>query len=342
MSPEQARVLLVSELPLLKPELIGQLLVVTGLWPLLLRLVNRILANAVQAGADVAAVGAQLLERLQVGGPGVIDDISGTASRSFDVGKPKERARAVRATIEASTSLLTPQGAARFTDLGVFAEDETIPFGLLAGLWREKGGLDELETVQLTARLIELALVTSPESGTPGIALHDVVRDFLRGELGPAQLAKLHKTLLAAAAADLPAAIPILSTNGDLAYVAWWDLGADRYLWDHLIEHLRDAGLSTTADVVAGDLRWVGARLQRYGPAAPVADLSVVNNDRAARLRVALGRIAHLLAPTEPPEAVVDVLYSRVAEDREQAAAREPLAATRLAPFSTETCLDGT
>ena len=36
--------------------------------------------------------------------------------------KPLERAQAVRATIGASTSLLDPGDAERFTELGVFAE----------------------------------------------------------------------------------------------------------------------------------------------------------------------------------------------------------------------------
>ena len=69
------------------------------------------------------------------------------------------------------------------------------------------------------------------------------------------------------------------------------------------------------ADAVAGDLRWVGARLERFGPAAPAADLSAVGTPRAARLRAVLARTAHLLAPTEPARAVVDVLHSRVADD---------------------------
>ena len=54
------------------------------------------------------------------------------------------------------------------------------------------------------------------------------------------------------------------------------------------------------ADAVAGDLRWVGARLERFGPAAPAADLSAAGTPRAARLRAVLARTAHLLAPDRP------------------------------------------
>ena len=58
-----------------------------------------------------------------------------------------------------------------------------------------------------------------------------------------------------------------------------------------------------------------GLRVRESGPAAPAADLSLVGTPRAARLRAALARTAHLLAPTDPAQAVVDVLHSRLAGD---------------------------
>jgi WD40 repeat protein len=146
--------------------------------------------------------------------------------------------------------------------------------------------------------------------------LHDVVRDFLRAELGEQRLAGLNSMLLDMVAANLPAAGPPHSAAARPAGVAWWELSDDdRYLWDHLIEHFLDAGRPGDADAVAGDLRWVGARVQRFGPAAPAADLSAAGTPRAARLRAVLVRTAHLLAPTEPTGAVLDVLHSRVASD---------------------------
>ena len=189
MSAGQARRLLTAGLPPISPELAGELLAVTGRWPLLLRLVNKILVNTESTGADVSAAGAELLERLRVGGPAVIDELTGEASRGLQVGQPAERARAVRATIMASTSLLEPQDEQRFAELGVFAEDETIPFSLVARLWRASAGLDDLQVSQLCARLGELALVSAAAAGSGGLVLHDVVRDFLRGELGPPRLA---------------------------------------------------------------------------------------------------------------------------------------------------------
>ena len=316
MSPEQARALLTSGLPQLDPAVADGLLAVTGRWPLLLRLVNKVLANYAQVAADVSAQGAVLQQRLRAGGPAVVDDLLGDAGRGLDVGQPQQRAQAVRATIGASTSLLDRHDAERFAELGVFAEDEIIPFHLVAQLWRATAGLDDLRAAQVCNRLAQLALVSQAVGPGRGITLHDVVRDFLRAELGEQRLAGLNSMLLDMVAANLPAAGPPHSAAARPAGVAWWELSDDdRYLWDHLIEHFLDAGRPGDADAVAGDLRWVGARVQRFGPAAPAADLSAAGTPRAARLRAVLVRTAHLLAPTEPTGAVLDVLHSRVASD---------------------------
>ena len=222
----------------------------------------------------------------------------------------------MRATIGASTSVLDRHDAERFAELGVFAEDETVPFRLVAQLWQATAGLDNLQAAQVCKRLAQLALISQAAGPAGGIALHDVVRDFLRAEVGEQRLAGLTGMLLDAIAAALPAASPLDYEAACPVRVAWWELGhEDRYLWDHLIEHLRAAERYGEADAVAGDLRWVGARLERFGPAAPAADLSAAGTPRAARLRAVLARAAHLLAPAEPAGAVIDVLHSRVADD---------------------------
>ena len=325
MSDEQARMLLTSGLPPLDEAVVVGLLAVTGRWPLLLRLVNQVLADYAQVAVDVPAVSAQgavLLKRLTAGGPGKVDELRGDGGRELNVNQPGQRDRAVGATIEASTGLLDSQDVERFAELGVFAEDETVPFHLVARLWQATAGLDELRSAQVCKRLAQLALVSQVSGPAGGVALHDVIRDFLRvGEFPPAgpvkqRLAELNVLFLDAVAADLPAASPLDPAGGCPVRVAWWDLGhQNRYLWDHLIEHLLDAGWPGEAEAVAGDLRWVGARLERFGPTAPAADLAAARTPRAARLRGVLVRTAHLLAPTEPAGAVVDVLHSRVADD---------------------------
>ena len=318
MSPEQARALLTSGLPPLDPAVVNGLLKVTGQWPLLLGLVSKILVNYAKV-ADASAVSAQaeeLLQRLTAGGPAAIEEHLGEGGRGLDVSQPGDRERAVRATIEASTSLLEDQDAERFAELAVFARDKIIPFRLVALLWQATAELDRLQAGQVSHRLAQLALVSRASGPAGGVALHDVIRDFLRAELGQQRLAGLGALLLDKIAADVPAPNPPSPAAEGLVQTPWWDLDdQDQYLWNHLIEHMVDAGRPGDADAVACDLRWVAARLKRFGPAAPAADLAAAGTPRAARLRGVFTRTAHLLAPTEPVGAVVDILHSRVADD---------------------------
>ena len=198
----------------------------------------------------------------------------------------------------------------------MFAEDETIPFSLVARLWRATAGLDDLQAAQVCRRLAQLALVSQADGLDGGITLHDVVRDFLRAELGQQRLAGLNSLLLDAVAAALPAASPLdpaACGRREWRGGSWTTRTGTCGITSSSI--CCDAARPDEADAVASDLRWVGARLERFGPAAPAADLSAVGTPRAARLRAVLARTAHLLAPTEPAGAVVDILHSRVASD---------------------------
>jgi len=318
MSPDQARALLMTGPPSLDEAVVAGLLAVTGRWPLLLRLAGQILGAYAQVDADVSAISMQgrlLQERLSADGPAVIDEFA-VEIRGLDVSEPQERARAVRATMEASTGLLDGQDAERFNELGVFAEDETIPFSLLARLWGATAGVDKLRAAQVCKRLAQLALVSRASGPAEGIVLHDVIRDYVRAELGEERLAELNSALIEALATEVPATSQPDRTGGSSPIAAWWNLQSeDRYVWDHLIEHMQQAGRSAEADAVAGDLRWIAVRLEKFGPAAPVSDLAMAGTPRSDRLRRVLMRTAHLLAPTDPAGSLVDVLHSRVASD---------------------------
>jgi hypothetical protein len=63
-------------------------------------------------------------------------DWGGAQGATWDLNDPRLRSRAVKATIEAATTLLRPGGADRFAELGVFAEDELIPIPVVALLWQ--------------------------------------------------------------------------------------------------------------------------------------------------------------------------------------------------------------
>lgn len=320
VTAEQARLLLTTGLTPLPPRAVAELVAETGRWPLLLRLVNKVLVDQVKSNADLPRCAQDLLGLLRNSGALGIDGLTGASAQQLDVSDPFQRQRAVASTIEAGTGLLAPPERHRFAELAVFAEDETVPVELVGRLWSASGDMSLLETRALLARLGDLGLLTlatTPESGT--LTVHDVVRDFLIEEMGQDALVQVHRALLLELAADLsrvrPPAVD-LERVGDRTVVAWWQLDpSQRYVWEHLVEHLLAARLVDEADALASDLRWVGARLMMSGPAAPYADLALVDTERCARLRELLGKMAHLLTPTQPEHSLLDILHSRVAHD---------------------------
>ncbi|MEV1178566.1 NB-ARC domain-containing protein, partial [Nonomuraea sp. NPDC049784] len=330
MSVVQARAVLLADLPTLPPDVLDGLLAETGRWPLLLRLVNRILRDQVRLRTDSAVVGRELLAALRHDGVAQVDRLTGAAPQRLDVGDPRQRIGAVAATIEASRGLLAPPERARLAELAIFAEDEPVPAALVATLWQATGGIDRLTADAMCARLADLALVTLEPTDADGtVGMHDVLRDFLRGELGPATITDLHRRLLDKLAARLPAD----PDDPPRTTAAWWRLPEpDGYLWDHLVEHLCAAGATADAEALVTDLRWVAARLERSGPAAPLADLRHVDTPQTIRLRGLLGRAAHLLRATDPPRSCVDVLHSRMADDPDWGPQARMLAARRVGP----------
>ncbi|WDF42463.1 NB-ARC domain-containing protein [Streptomyces sp. T12] len=306
MSPAQARQVLTWNLPGLPEEVVQGLLGVTGRWALLLRQVNRLIAREVSTGVSAADAGQDLLWRLRQHGPTAPDD-PGTA---LDLDDPQQRAKAVRATVEAATTLLPPGGDQRFAELGVFAEDEAVPVSLAAQLWQATGALTAAEARQLCRTLDDLSLLTLNPADGGTVSLHDIIGDYLRRELGPARLAALHTTLVDTVEAGLPPADP-LAPSAPRPGAAWWTL-PDGYLSDHLIAHLLAAGRSAHAEAVAGDLRWVETRLHQRGPTAPWSDLDQIPTPTAASRARDLARISHFLTPVEPAHLLTAVLYNRL------------------------------
>ncbi|MFJ6940386.1 NB-ARC domain-containing protein [Streptomyces sp. NPDC101132] len=351
MSPAQARAVLTHGLPPLPPDTVTGLLHATGRWALLLRLTNRLIARRIATGGEPADVARAVLRALRDRGPAAVDGPAAPRGTPLDLDDPARRAQAVRATVEAATTLLPAGGARRLAELAVFAEDEAVPVPLVARLWAATDGLEEEAARTLCAQLEALSLVAlNPERGGR-ISLHDVLRDYLRSELGASELRVLHGLLVDTArdgaagpeADGVPAGAPGAATSGAAVGTAAvpqpaggarnrprpapWDL-PDGYLHDHLVEHLLGAGRTAGAEALAGDLRWVESRLLRRGPTAPWADLDRIPTASAAALARDITRVAHLLTPTEPAGALVQVLHSRLAPLPHwgpQVAAREPL-----------------
>jgi len=219
MSRQQALALLQAGLPPLPQDVAAALVVEAGRWPLLLRLAGTALAERVRLGADVNAAAGKLLATLRQGRKQEMGTPTAPAAQPLDVAVPDQRSRAVRATIEASTGLLSTGDRVRLAELAVFAEEEDIPVPLVVQLWQAAGGLDEMAARALCARLADLALL-SPAPGGGTVSVHDVIRDYLRDELEPARLAQLHRVLLDTTAKTLPAA----AAAGTGTVTAWWEL----------------------------------------------------------------------------------------------------------------------
>ncbi|MFF8963173.1 NB-ARC domain-containing protein [Streptomyces globisporus] len=306
MSPAQAKAVLTWNLPPLPDSTVSALLRVTGRWALLLRLTNRLIAEQCAGGADATATAERILHRLGDTGPAAVDDPNAT----WNLDDPRQRNQAVKASIEAATTLLPPGGPDRFTELGIFAEDESIPIPLIARLWQASRGLTEDRTRTLCRDLERLSLLTLDPADAGTISLHDVIRDYLRAELGTAGLARTNDLLVQTVAATLPAARPLAPTHPDPER-AWWHL-TDGYLLDHLIDHLLAADRTPLAEAVAGDLRWIETRLLQRGPTAPFSDLTRIDTPHTRALAHSLAQTAHLLTPTEPAHALTGVLHNRL------------------------------
>ena len=140
------------------------------------------------------------------------------------------------------------------------------------------------------------------------VALHDVIRIYLRHALGADRLRAVHAALVSVAAAALPDTDPMPGADPP-----WWSLPSDEtYLWPHLPSHLRDSGQGELDRPLATDLRWVTRKLELLGPSKIVADLAGTSHAKAASLLEVFGRTGHLLRETEPPQAVAQVLLSRL------------------------------
>ena len=183
----------------------------------------------------------------------------------------------------------------------------------------------------LCARLADLALLTPAPSDGGTVTMHDVIRDYLREELGAARLAQLHQILLDTAAEDLPAPPPAAGTG--------------------TVHRVVGAARAGTVPAGAPDRAHARRRADRRGrggrrrpavgrcPAASSrarpgrhADLALIGTPRAERLRRVLGQAAHLLAPTDPPHSLTDILYSRVSHDPDWGPQAHALPASRTQP----------
>ncbi|MEU2675152.1 NB-ARC domain-containing protein, partial [Streptomyces sp. NPDC007164] len=294
-----------------------ELLAESGRWPLLLRLLNRLIVRETSTGISLEDSVRLAMERLRAEGPTLADESGADAALSA------WREKGVEVTIEAAVDLLPARGRRRYRELGIFAEDEHVPVDLVCQLWERSTALAPQEGRALLREMDDLALVTLDPANGRWISLHDVHRDYLRKMLRPAGITTTNDYLVRAVTARLAPAAPLAPGTPDPGR-AWWETTSG-YLLDHTVAHLIAAGRTDEAEAVASDLRWIERRLRQRGTVAPITDLRQVPTPASATRAVDLSRVAHLLQRTEPEHAVLSVLHSRLhdlAHWRDQTTAR--------------------
>lgn len=298
MTSEQAEMVLTWQLPTIESALVSQLVEATGRWPLLVRLANRTLDAAVTTGADINEQARRLLDRLRQGGPTAVD-----------ISDVSRRGTLVDASVQAAIGFLPKHIRPRFLELGIFASDEVVPIKTVTWLWQSTGELDEDQSRAICLRLAELSLITLDPARGGGVMVHDVMRDYLRAQMGSRGVTHANRQFVEQVSRHL--ATGTAPSQGHLAQPAeWWRL--DGYMLDHLIEHLIDAEQVDVAEATASDLRWVLVRLRQRGPAAPLSDLGRIPSPRAQQRAHELSQAAHLLLPSDPDHILEDVLHSRL------------------------------
>ena len=220
-----------------------------GEWAQLLKLVNGFLRDRVIEGREpLREAIADANKRL---------DEEGLVA--FDADDEDDRTKAVARTINLSLGLLDEKQRARFGELAVFPEDADIPIGIVARLWRETGGLSEVETKDLLSQVYGLSLLLDLDLNQRTFRFHDTIRHFLQDRAGKEGLVAQHKQLLQAL--------------DDVGGSPEADALTRRYFYLYLPHHLAEASERDKLDTLLLDPGWLKAKLAATGsPQALVAD----------------------------------------------------------------------
>ncbi|MGZ3646889.1 MAG: TIR domain-containing protein, partial [Ktedonobacteraceae bacterium] len=261
-----------------------------GEWPLLLTLVNSALREKIDRGQhlrDALNYINKVLERRGL--------------TAFDAQNAHERSQAVSKTFDVSFDLLSANDRLRFMELAIFPEDTDIPLVTVQTLWGATGGLDDIDTEDTCDRLYRLSLLLRYDLAMRTIRLHDVVRTYLQQEVGKEGLQVFHNQLLNAYECRV-----------------WSELPHDvPYLWDHIAEHLIDAGRIDELAATVKDGRYLVAKTFVCDIYALQADLNIVEQhvptDTTLRLlKRSVTRMGHLLTHCKTQSEVAIVLYGRL------------------------------
>ncbi len=198
---------------------------------------------------------------------------------TFDADDEADRSKAIARTINLTLRLLTETERERFSELAVFPEDTDIPIYVVGQLWRQRSDLKPSFAKDLIGKLYKLSLLLSLDPETKTIRLHDTTRHFLRHEAGPSALQSLNQSL-------------IVSLNP--ATSSQPDAQSRLYYFNHLPQHLSDAGARRRLDELLLDPRWLRDKLAATGsPQALVRDYERFGEGEA---QILIGRTLKLSA----------------------------------------------
>jgi hypothetical protein len=181
-----------------------------------------------------------------------------------------------------------------------------IPLVTVQRLWSATGGLDDFDTEELCERLYRYSLLLDFDLTRRSVRLHDVIRAYLKQEVGAIELASMHARFLDAYDLTL-----------------WADLPDNEpYLWDHLAVHLVAAGRIEELVATVKDLRYLANKTLVRTAYATEADLALakeqVPTDVALHLLTRnFTNMGHLLNRCTTYNDLAAVLYSRLADVKE-------------------------
>ncbi len=279
-----------------------------GEWPLLLKLVNSVLRFRIETHQSLSDALTFVDEALDEGGLTV-----------FDERDSQDRNRAVAATLEVSFKLLNAEEKKRYYDLVVFPEDIDIPLEALQKLWL----LGNIKTEMLCEHLFKLSLLLNFDPVNRTIRLHDVVRTYLRQEVGT-QLASYDRKLL-----------------DSYCLERWADLPLNEpYMWDYLAVHLVSAGRIEELLSTLKDGHYLAAKTFARPIHALEADLLLGQKEAPADQDLSLlartiARISHILVLCKTFHEAICVLHSRLSLLQEFTSICETLEWKLPCPFLT-------
>ncbi|MBN2006084.1 MAG: hypothetical protein JXA21_22190 [Anaerolineae bacterium] len=195
-----------------------------------------------------------------------------------------------------------------YTALAIFKEDEPIPFPALLNLWGALARLSGDEASDLLNDLTARALLQ--RNPTQAALLHDLLRDFIRAELGEQGAKKTHHALLDAyrqtvlvASNDNGPPTSELS-NSQLATCDWTKVSDDGYFYAHLAYHLDAIGDYSALQALFANDAWLRARVSHdnYAYDGYLMDL-VLAWEHAQDLAI------HQIADWQPPLAVAECIH---------------------------------